>query len=362
MKDYILNKVLSIFLIFQVLFVGYISQYPEWVEKYYSKGIYIVISGFFRRGIGWIPISIGDLVYTLLFLFLLRWIWVLFLTRISPFRKHLYAAGGVLSIFFFFFHLFWGLNYYRLPLYQRMGYKNLNYTKEQLISSTKKQIIALNHLHRLLVEDDSTIVKTPYKRSEIYKMARHEYRQLYVDSLDFHFNVKSSKSSLFSVPMSYMGFSGYLNPFTGEMQVNRKIPKSGFPTTVCHEMAHQLGYATESEANYIGYLACVNSDDLYFKYSANLMAIRYLLHNISKYDKDLYHFYRKKLNYGIDKDIQISHDFWDAYHTPIEPIFKKIYDTYLKANRQKEGIKSYAGFVAYLVVKDQKSKKQNVLN
>lgn len=349
MKDYILNKVLSIFLILQILFVGYISHYPEWVEKYYSNGVYLAISGFLRRSLGWIPISIGDILYAVFFLFIVRWIRLLIVTRFSPFRKHLYAAGSVVSLLFFFFHLLWGLNYYRLPLHKKMQINELSYTKEQLITATEKQIIKINFLHSIISQNDSTILKMPYKRSSIYKMARAEYKTLKLDSLDFGFNVKSTKSSLYSLPLSYMGFSGYLNPFTGEAQVNRKIPKLGFPATTCHEMAHQLGYAAESEANYIGYIACIKSDDLFFQYSGELMAMRYLLSALAKEDKELYLAKRAKLRYGIERDLQVSHDFWDSYHTPLTPAFKNMYDTYLKANRQEEGIKSYAGFVGYLI-------------
>ncbi len=179
-------------------------------------------------------------------------------------------------------------------------------------------------MHSIIAQNDSTILEIPYKRSAIYKMARTEYSTLKIDSLDFSFNVKSVKSSLYSVPMSYMGFSGYFNPFTGEAQVNRKIPKAGFPATTCSRNGSPNWVnAAESEANYIGYIACINSKDLYFQYSGELMAMRYLLSALVKQDKDLYLAKRAKLRYGIERDLQVSHDFWDSYHTPFEPVFKK---------------------------------------
>jgi len=349
MKDYILNKVLSTFLILQILFVGFISKYPEWVERYYSNGVYLAISGFFRRLLGWIPFSVGDLLYAIFFFFVIKWIRLIIVTRMSPFRKYLYGAGSIVSLVFLFFNLFWGLNYYRLPLNEKLGVSDLSYTKEQLIKTTENHLTNLNFIHSLIDQNDSSVVVIPYKRSAIYKRAQLEYKTLHVDSLDMHFNVKSAKSSLFSLPMSYMGFSGYLNPFTGEAQVNRKIPLSGFPATTCHEMAHQVGFAAESEANYIGYIACMQSEDLYFQYSGELMAIRYLFNALAKEDYQLYKEKRTKLRYGIERDLQVSHDFWDSYHSPIEPATKKVYDSYLKANRQHEGIESYTAFVGYLV-------------
>ena len=351
MNNYILNKFLSIFLILQLILVGIASRFPEWIEKYYSRGIYPVISGFLRRLLGWIPVSIGDILYGILLLAILRWIWLLIETHVSPFREHLYKLGAFLSVIFFIFHFFWGLNYYRLPLKDQIGIESLEYTPEQLLTTTKTHIKKLNSIHQKIVQNDSLAIEVPYKRRKMYKMASLEYKELFVDSLDFRFRKKSIKSSLLSTPLTYMGFSGYLNPFTGESQINKKIPKTGFPATTCHEMAHQLGYASESEANYIGYLACVKSDDLYFQYSGELLAVNHLLYSIAIYDKELYQETLKELNYGILKDKQVTHDFWDSYHNPLEPYFKKFYDAFLKANRQEEGIESYNAMVGYLVNK-----------
>jgi len=349
MNNYILNKLLSAILLIQIVLVSLLSRFPEWIEKYYSKGIYLVISGFFRRLLGWIPISVGDILYGLLLLLIFRWIWLLIETRLAPFREHLYKLGAFFSIIFFIFHLFWGLNYYRLPLKDRLGITSLEYTPEQLLSTTNEHINSLNAIHQLLTQNDSLAINVPYKRRKMYKMASESYKKLVVDSVTLSFKKKSIKSSLLSTPLSYMGFSGYLNPFTGESQVNKKIPKSGFPATTCHEMAHQLGYASESEANYIGYLACVNNDDIYFRYSGELLAVNHLLYSLAIYDKELYQETSKQLHFGILKDRQVTHDFWDSYHNPLEPVFKKFYDVFLKANRQKEGIKSYNGMVGYLV-------------
>lgn len=349
MSNYITNKILSIFLILQLLFVGFISRRPDWVEKNYSNGIYPVISSFFRRLLGWIPFSIGDLLYFLLALVFLRWLWLLIQTRMAPFRQHLYSFLAFVSIIFFAFHLFWGFNYYRIPLQEKLGIVSLEYSKEELIETTQEHIAKLNSIHSVLVQNDSLAVEIPYKRREMYRMSSMTYKHLLIDSIDFSFKRKSIKNSLMSTPLTYMGFSGYLNPFTGESQVNKKIPKTIFPVTSCHEMAHQLGYASEGETNYIGYLACADNVDMYFRYSGELSAVQHLLYSLAQIDKEIYKTYFGKLNVGIQKNIQKNHDFWDSYHTPLEPYFKRFYDAYLKANRQEEGIHSYNEMVGYLV-------------
>ena len=79
------------------------------------------------------------------------------------------------------------------------------------------------------------------------------------------------KKSLLSLPLSYMGYSGYLNPFTLESQVNAKMPIQSLITTSLHETAHQMGYASEKEANFIAYLSAIKSKDPYIQYAGTFL-------------------------------------------------------------------------------------------
>ena len=69
-----------------------------------------------------------------------------------------------------------------------------------------------------------------------------------------------------SLPLTYLGFSGYINPFTNESQINSLIPKNSIPHTASHEIAHQLGFSQELECNFIAFVNLTNNEDLYFKY------------------------------------------------------------------------------------------------
>ena len=42
-------------------------------------------------------------------------------------------------------------------------------------------------------------------------------------------------------------------------------------------------------------------------------------------------------------------NFWKSYENPIEPVFEKTFDNFLKANNQSDGMKSYSYVVALLV-------------
>ena len=79
-----------------------------------------------------------------------------------------------------------------------------------------------------------------------------------------------------SVLMSQAGTMGIFFPFSLESNYNPLMSKLNFPATFCHEYSHLKGYMQEDEANFIAYLACLGSEDLYFQYSAYLSVLHYV--------------------------------------------------------------------------------------
>ena len=64
-------------------------------------------------------------------------------------------------------------------------------------------------------------------------------------------------------------------PITGEAAVNPQTPAVALPFTICHEMSHRMCIATEHDANFAAFLACLANERLEFQYSAYYMAYRY---------------------------------------------------------------------------------------
>ena len=100
------------------------------------------------------------------------------------------------------------------------------------------------------------------------------------------------------------------------------IPKSAFTSTVCHEIAHQIGIGPESEANFIGYLAAINSSDSFFQYGSYLNALRYCLNEINYTNPEKFEELKASLNIGILKDLQQNQEFWESYQNWSEKYFK----------------------------------------
>ena len=311
------------------------------IERYYSKGIYPFISSFFRIILGWIPFSVGDfLIFFGIFAFL-RFLFRLIKTRFKNFIPKIIHFTAVLSVIYFCFYLFWGLNYYREPLAKNLGYSQSKYSTKQLQNVTKLIIQNLNEYQLEITKNDTLKVVNPYHQKEMYKMAVSGYNYLSKDFPQLKYQFRSVKSSLMSLIQTYNGTSGYLNPLTGEAQVNDCIPKTNYPTTTCHEMAHQIGFAAENEANFVGFLAANYNKNVYFKYASYRMAFGYCISELRKRDRTLSKELWKTVNLGVRKDFRASHLFWQAYKNPFEPKLKKVYNSYLKANKQDKGVQSY---------------------
>jgi len=342
------KALIALSIIPQYVLIKWLSHYPEFIETYYSNGIYPYISKIFRFMLGWLPFSFGDLIYAFGIVFIIRWFFINFTRIKTDTRNWFIDVFSAVSVVYFAFHLFWGINYYRLPLYKSLGLKS-DYTTEQLVNVTKKLILISNKIHAEIIKNDTLPIAIPYSKSEILKLVPLGYNNLGKHYPNLEYYPKSIKKSLFSLPLTYMGFSGYLNPLTNESQVDALIPVYIFPTTASHEIAHQLGYAAENEANFIGCLAAINHDDIYFKYSGYTFALRFCLNEIYRRDETLFDSISATANKGILKNYKEMRLFWEAYENPAEPLFKITYGSYLKANKQDKGMESYSYVVALMV-------------
>ena len=325
-----------------------ISFYPEQIENWYSNGFYPLVSLFSRTILGEIPFSVGDCLYLILILFLFKWFWNKRKTWKSEWKDTIVSILSFASVFYFLFHALWALNYYREPLFEKMEIQK-DYSDADLLAFTKKIIDKTNAVQNQLTKNDSLKVVFPYSQEQVFEMSLNGYKNLAAEYPYFSYSKLSTKKSLISLPLTYMGFGGYLNPFTNEAQVNYLKPKYTSPLTTCHEMAHQTGIGSESECNFIGFVTAAKNEDLYFQYSAYSFALRYALHNLEIMKEGSSETYLKKINKGVLKNFEENEIFWKKYQTPINTFFEYFYDNFLKANQQKDGMEGYNKFVGLAI-------------
>lgn len=340
--------ILPLFLVLQFLGLKVLSFFPETVERYYSKGFYPVLAKVSRITLGKIPFSIGDILYGVAIFLLWRWLWRKRRSWKTQWKSNLLTLAGFVSVFYFLFNLLWALNYLRVPMHEKLGMER-EYSKEQLLAFTKLLIVKTNTIHTQLVKQDTVKIVVPYSRTEIFSKTQNGYDQLAKKMPYLTYETSSVKPSLISLPLTYMGFGGYLNPFTNEAQVNSLLPLHNFVTTTGHEMAHQVGIGPESEANFVGYLASIHNEDPYFKYCGYSYALRYCLGTLEAFEEGSSAKLLPLIHAGILKNFEETQNFWDSHQTFIDTIFHAFYDKFLKVNQQKDGLEGYSKFVDLMV-------------
>ncbi len=157
------------------------------------------------------------------------------------------------------------------------------------------------------------------------------------------------KGLLLSEPVSYLGFSGVYFPFTGEANINMAVPHAILPSTICHEMAHQRGFAREDEANYIAYLTCNLNPDPNFQYSGNLLAVIISINTLRQYDMARFLELQAKYGEGMRNDLNDYALFIETHDTIIRRFGNAANNLYLKSNRQADGVYSYNRMVDLLI-------------
>lgn len=339
---------LVFFLPIQIILVRVMAAYPQFVENVYSRGIFPLISKLERILFGWIPFSVGDIFYVVLIFVVLRWIYLRFKTKFKNPKKWILNGLATLSLVYFCFHFFWGMNYYRQPLHITLEIGN-TYNNENLIDLTQRLIHKSNEYQEQLTETKDSAVVFNLSKKEFYRLSVSGYQDMAEEFPQLDYKFPSLKSSIFSLPLTYMGFSGYINPFTNEAQINYMVPAFRLAHITTHEMGHQLGFAKENEANFMACLATMHHSNPYFRYAGFTFAMQSCMNELRRRNPELAAELRKEINPGVIKNMEEAADFWRKYQNPVEPVFKIFYGNYLKVNNQPQGMGSYNYVVALLV-------------
>jgi Protein of unknown function (DUF3810) len=250
--------------------IRFFAAYPAWVERYYATGVYPYIARVYRFLLGWVPFSLGDILIFLAILWLLRALWRGF--RLLRRRRATWAGTGNNLLkglryglwIYIIFNLCWGLNYNRRGIGYQLGLVQQRYTLEEL------QQVAAVLVQRLQETGDGASPAqwdSLRRKGYLFRESVRAYDSVEQALPFLRYRPRSVKASLYSYLGNYMGFQGYYNPFSGEGQVNTTVPVVLHPYIACHEMAHQLGYAKEMEANFVGYLSAKASPNPAFRYS-----------------------------------------------------------------------------------------------
>ncbi|SFN53375.1 Protein of unknown function [Chryseobacterium oleae] len=293
----------------------------------------------------WIPFSFGDLIYILLGVFLLYGL-ILCFKKKSRNKALLRLLAGI-NIFYFIYQICWGMLYFQTPVI-----KKLSSQKEPEINKAK--ILALRYLEkckttRQSVREDKNgvFIITDLKTVQAEILQQQTKLPQYISD-KYAPEINAFKPSLFKSVMNFTGILGYYNPFTAEAQYNSELPHTFIPFTSAHESSHQLGFAREQEANFIGYLIGVNAKNPDLRYSTEYFTLKSLLRFIVEEDPAFVKSVIVQYSPAMKRDRLYERSFIFRHQGWLDDFFGFTNNLFLKSNQQ-EGAVTYSYFIDLLL-------------
>ncbi len=230
------------------------------------------------------------------------------------------------------------------------------YTKRELAILRDYIVEKCNTLEKDIVHDDSGAAYYKGDLIEASKQAMRSLGEEYDQLAGFYVTPKYLSCSEF---FSQQYIMGYYFPFSLEANINSVMYITNVAPTVCHELAHTKGFIYEDNANMIGFLACVQSDDPFLQYCGYLSVLNYV--NNDFYDSiegDL-SVYKKhiRINDAVaDDNIFLTREEWQTVEkkaviktSTVKSVSSTLMDTTLKLNGVQEGVLQYNNVVGLLL-------------
>lgn len=332
-----------------------LPQFPEFVEKVFSRGIFRLIGtplGFVTSRLG---VSLTEILVVLALPAFVAYVAIFVIKIVRSHNKksivinHLKIIGWSLSLVLLMYMLMHGFNFFRLPVSTLLDLDTSQKTPELLqqlcIDLAKKATLERENLSEnaegctILSQSLNNTLK---KAGDGYKEIDDRYKFL-------KGAVTRAKPVRLSHWWSYTGISGMYMPFFAEANVNIDQPDSAIPATAAHELAHTRGFAREDECNFFACLSCFHHPSADYRYSGTLMAYIYCSNALYSYDEELLETAREQCSEGVIRDINERNQYWKQFEGKVQKTSEKINDSFIQSHGVEDGVLSYNRIVELLL-------------
>ncbi|MBO4220142.1 MAG: DUF3810 domain-containing protein [Clostridia bacterium] len=242
-----------------------------------------------------------------------------------------------------------GTGYYGETMDKKLDLKLEEISAQDLYDSAMKLEEHINVLADSITFDSDGFSVSPHTVRETGDVLSVTYEKLYSEYSFLSPIYGKAKPIVLSEPMTYTHIAGVYTFFTGEININTNFPCYSRTFTIAHEMAHQRGIAREDEANFMAFIVCTGSDDVYIRYCGYMNTLEYIIRALYKTDTSLYREVLSNLDRRALNELYAFSSFFDKYRDSVaSEITGTINDTYLTL-QGAGGIKSY-DMVTNLVV------------
>jgi hypothetical protein len=249
------------------------------------------------------------------------------LTRVLA-RTVVWASGLYLAFLFL-----WGFNYRRVKLSDKLE------IDARAISPAGAYSLAATAIDRLNATHDQAHAAEPmaFDSREPALVNGFDRAQRELGSVTLAVPGRP-KRTLLNPFFRLTGVDGMTDPYFLETLIEASVLPVERPLVVAHEWGHLAGFADESEANFVGWLACVHGSAA-DQYSGWLLVYEELMPVVRGQDRSEL---ERRLGPGPLEDLRAIVERARREVSPrASRVSSRVYDGYLKANRIPSGVANY---------------------
>ena len=242
--------------------------------------------------------------------------------------------GTIAAAVFIVFYGCWGLNYQREPVAAWLDFDESRITPERAGTLADDVLAALVRLQRVAPPDTGSEDRQDLAR----RLAPAFDEAVRAIGLPGGTRPGRPKVSLLDPYFIRAGVSGMTDPLLLETLAATNLLPVERPAVIAHEWGHLAGLARESEASFVGWLACIHSDE-WAQYSGWLDLF---LRVVGSLDANQRRLAMARLPGRAIGDIDLMRQRNNRDQIRIVSFVAwRTYDSYLKTNRVASGIRNY---------------------
>ncbi len=345
-KIYILGILFGVISLLIKLFA---DHNPEWIEAWYSNGIFPYIRQFLDTIHQLVPIPL----FYLSLIGLIAWLFHILISTGKNYKRsdltRSFLHGGIkilglLGFIITWFYWLWGFNYSRSSLEDYLDIDLSGLTLEE--TQNEYNWITGQVIHYA----DTPAVQS--WRAETFRYAEDKENAIrsgvHKVLKTFNFSQKGNVPLRFINPKGVLlriNTAGFYWPFTGESHVDDGMYPLQWPYVIAHELFHGFGISDEGDCNFLALLACLQSQNDQVIYSGLVGYWRYVASDLRFLIKEDYDDYYAVLPLSLKNDLKEIHKYLDQYPDIMPKFRNMVYNSYLKSQGVHDGMKSYSRVV-----------------
>ncbi len=308
-------------------------------NTFYARNIYPIVGTVLSNISSVFPFAVGDVFMIVSIVWFVLYPFYAIVKHLA--WKHVLMRMATYALLLYvWFYLAWGLNYGQANYYQRTHTHPVKYDEHVFHGFVERYIEILNESYvEITGKDEKSVCQSVMNAYASFGFNRISNRNPRV------------KTMVYTPLASKVGVTGSMAPYFAEFTINGDLLPHQYAATYAHEYAHLQGITSEREASFYAYLTTTHSENQEIRFSGYYSILGYVLNNANHLlKKEDYAELVKHIRPEIIALYRSERTYWrEKYSEFIGNIQNRLFDFYLKSNKEPSGRKSYSEVIGLII-------------